>query len=91
MAPLLKDPAAKWDRPALTTYQRGNHSVRSERWRYIRYHDGSEELYDHNSDEMEWNNLAGRPEHAKVKQELARWLPKVDAPDAPQVGPVKKG
>jgi arylsulfatase A-like enzyme len=82
IVPLLKDPGAKWDRPALTTYERGNHSVRSERWRYIRYQDGSEELYDHQTDEMEWTNLAARPEHAAVKAELARWLPKVDAPEA---------
>jgi arylsulfatase A-like enzyme len=83
IVPLLKNPSAKWDRPALTTYERGNHSVRSERWRYIRYHDGTEELYDHNNDEMEWTNLASKPEFAKVKAELAAWLPKTDAPDAP--------
>jgi arylsulfatase A-like enzyme len=83
MVPLLKDPKAKWDRPALTTYERGNHSVRSERWRYIRYYDGTEELYDHNNDELEWTNLASKPEYAKVKSELAAWLPKTDAPDAP--------
>lgn len=26
--------------PAITTFGRGNHSIRSERWRYIRYADG---------------------------------------------------
>jgi arylsulfatase A-like enzyme len=87
MVPLLKDPKAKWDRPALTTYERGNHSVRSERWRYIRYYDGTEELYDHNNDELEWTNLASKPEYAKVKSELAAWLPKSDAPDAPTERP----
>jgi arylsulfatase A-like enzyme len=80
LMPLLKNPSAKWERPALTTFQRGNHSVRSERWRYTRYHDGAEELYDHSNDELEWNNLAGKPELATVKQELGRWLPKIDAP-----------
>jgi arylsulfatase A-like enzyme len=83
LMPLLTNPAARWDRPALTTYMRGNHSVRSERWRYIRYSDGTEELYDRAKDELEWNNLAGEPASAKVKQELARWLPKTDA--APSV------
>jgi arylsulfatase A-like enzyme len=82
IGPLLKNPSAKWDYPAVTTYERGNHTVRNERWRYIRYHDGGEELYDHDKDQMEWTNLAGKPEHAKVKQELAKWLPKVDAPDS---------
>ena len=83
ITPLLRDPEAQWDRPALTTYERGNHSVRTERWRYIRYQDGSEELYDHAADELEWTNLAERPEHASVKKELARWLPATDAPEAP--------
>ena len=81
---LLKDPQSKWDLPAITTYERNNHSVRSERWRYIRYHDGGEELYDHSNDEMEFHNLAGKPELTKIKQEHARWLPKVNAPDSPE-------
>jgi arylsulfatase A-like enzyme len=84
IVPLLKNPSAKWDHPAVTTYQRGNHTVRTERWRYIRYHDGGEELYDHDKDEMEWTNLAGKPEFTKVKQQLAKWLPKSDAPDSPK-------
>jgi arylsulfatase A-like enzyme len=84
IVPLLKDPAAKWDRPALTTYERGNHSVRSERWRYIRYHDGTEELYDHTADPHEWTNLASKPEYSEVKGELAKWLPKTNAAEAPR-------
>jgi arylsulfatase A-like enzyme len=82
LAPLLHDPAAPWDRPAVTTYHRNNHAVRSERWRYIRYSDGLEELYDEASDPLEWNNLAGRKEYAEVQTELARWLPSVNAPDS---------
>ncbi|WP_165246350.1 sulfatase [Paludisphaera soli] len=77
---LLKDPASAWDRPALTTFGRGNHAVRSEGWRYIRYADGSEELYDEAADPYEWTNLAAAPEHAARKSELAKWLPKSDAP-----------
>ena len=79
----LKDPAAPREAPALTTYLRGNHSVRDERWRYIRYRDGTEELYDHDQDPQEWNNLAGKPEFQKLKTRLAQWLPKTDAPDSP--------
>ncbi|MFC1736243.1 sulfatase [Candidatus Hydrogenedentota bacterium] len=78
IVPLLKEPDAKWERPALTTYGYNNHTVRSERWRYIRYHDGTEELYDHNNDEMEWENLADKSKFANVKAELAKWLPKVN-------------
>ena len=32
------------------------------------------------NDPNEWINLADRSEHAAVKAELARWLPKTDAP-----------
>jgi len=83
LLPLLKDPKAPWERPALTTHGRNCHSVRSERWRYIRYSDGTEELYDHDNDEMEWTNLAGDPKYVDVKKDLARWMPTVNAPDAP--------
>jgi hypothetical protein len=62
------------------TYLRGNHAVRSERHRYIRYAAGDEELYDHATDPHEWTNLAQRPELAAVKSELAHWLPRHDAP-----------
>jgi arylsulfatase A-like enzyme len=82
LMPLLKDPAARWDRPSVTTYLRGNHSVRTERWRYIRYSDGGEELYDRSQDEMEWTNLAAKPELAPVKRDLAKWIPQVNAPDS---------
>ena len=78
LEPLLEDPGAAWDRPVVTTHGRNNHAVRSERWRYIRYSDGTEELYDHENDPMEWTNLAGDPKLAAVKQELAGRLPKVN-------------
>ncbi|MBN2129762.1 MAG: sulfatase [Sedimentisphaerales bacterium] len=86
LVPLLKDPQAAWDRPALTTHGRNNHSLRTERWRYIRYSDGTEELYDHDKDEMEWRNLASDPEFADVKKRLARWLPKDNVPEIPKPG-----
>ena len=83
LMPLLRNPKAPWGRPAVTTFRRGNHSIRTERWRYTRYHDGGEELYDHETDPMEWSNLAAKPEMRSVKAELARWLPKTNAPDSP--------
>jgi arylsulfatase A-like enzyme len=75
IVPLLRDPEAKWDHVALTTHTKGSHAVRSERWRYIRYANGDEELYDHQSDSNEWKNLAASPEYAAVKKNLAKWLP----------------
>lgn len=83
LVPLLKDPETPWEYPVVTTHGRNNHAVRSERWRYIRYYDGTEELYDHDADPMEWTNLAGKPEHESVKKDLAVWLPKINAEDAP--------
>jgi len=83
LRPLLENPAAEWERPARTDFHFGNHSIRGERWRYTRYVDGGEELYDHDADEMEWTNLADDPAHADVKRDLARWLPKTQTPDAP--------
>lgn len=82
LMPLLKDPQARWNRPALTTHGWNNHSIRSERWRYIRYSDGTEELYDHTKDALEWTNLAKDPKYAEVKRDLARWLPEKNAPDS---------
>ncbi len=86
LRPLLEDPAAAWDGMALTTHGRGEHAVRSETWRYIRYHDGAEELYDHAADPMEWRNLAGAGEHAALKRDLGRFMPRTEAREARRTG-----
>ena len=83
LRPLLEVPEASWERASLTTHGRGNHAVRGERWRYIRYADGSEELYDHGADDPEWHNLAGDPAYDDVKKRLSRWIPKEEALNAP--------
>ncbi len=79
--PLLADPKAEWTAPALTTHGINNHAVRTDRWRYIRYADGGEELYDHSNDEYEWTNLAAKPEHAALKAELAKYFPTTNVPE----------
>ncbi len=61
-----------------------NHALRTERWRCIRYADGSEELYDRDADPHEWKNLADDPAFANVKREHAAQLPKTNTPDAPK-------
>ncbi len=86
IAALLKDPQAAWETPALTTHGRQNHAVRSEGWRYIRYANGEEELYDTAADPLEYTNLAGNTEHAARKAELAKWLPRTDAENLPGGG-----
>ena len=72
-------PMEKTGRVVITTQGRGNHAVRSSRYRYIRYADGSEELYDHKTDSHEWNNLSLDPGLVKVKSELMDYLPKFNA------------
>lgn len=83
LRPWLANPKAPKREPTLTTFGRNNHAIRSEDWRYIRYRDGSEELYDRRKDPNEWTNLAANPQYTTKKAELAQWLPKVNAPDAP--------
>ncbi len=80
LAPLLEDPAHKKTSPAITTWGRGNYAIRTRNWRYIRYFDGSEELYRHDRDPQEWENLSGDPSMAKQKRKLAAWLPAKEAP-----------
>lgn len=81
LKPLLANPKANWTVPAVTTYRYKNHAARSSEWRYIRYANGDEELYDERKDPNEYVNLANKPEFAAKKAELAKFLPKSDAPD----------
>ena len=80
---LLEDPKADWNHVAISTLGQNNHAVRDGRWRYIRYADGSEELYDHQGDPNEWNNLAAgelNPVQAGVIERLKKHLPKSNLP-----------
>ncbi len=80
IAPLLRNPDAQWDRPALTTHGFNRHAVRSSQYRYIRYEDGSEELYDEQVDPYEWKNLASDPAHSETIARLKKWIPEHDTP-----------
>ena len=79
LSALLEDPTAPRKEPAITTWHYNNHAVRSERWRYIRYRDGTEELYDHLNDPNEHRNLAGLVQYDEVIREHRQWLPKKNA------------
>ena len=68
---------------AITSYGFGNHAIRDERYRYIYYIDGSEELYDHQEDPDEWVNLAGNSAYDEIKQRLNQHLPATNAPLSP--------
>ncbi|MCW5977868.1 MAG: sulfatase [Bryobacteraceae bacterium] len=82
LLPLLRDAEAA-RKPTVTTYLAGNHAVRDERWRYIRYRDGGEELYDLIADPNEYANVASNPRRRTVKERLAKFLPASSAPPKP--------
>lgn len=83
LLPQLQDPAATRSQPAITTFYKDNHAVRTERWRFIHYANGSRELYDHESDPHEWHNLAGQEKYRTVIESLARHLPDVNVDPVP--------
>ena len=80
LTPLFENPYRHWAIPAITTHGRGNHAVRSDRWRYIRYANGDEELYDHSKDPHEWTNLSSDSKLNPVKTRLSTWLPNEEVP-----------
>jgi arylsulfatase A-like enzyme len=86
LVPLLKDKSVNIP-PALMTYMKGNHAVRTERWRYIQYADGTEELYDHEKDPNEWYNIALKKENQAIIKNLKKFIPKENAE---QVSNLKK-
>ena len=83
LSPQLRDASTKRLRPAVTVHNHDNHGVRSENWRYIRYADGSEELYDMKNDPNEWRNLAAEAKYETLKQSMAKWIPKNNRKPAP--------
>jgi arylsulfatase A-like enzyme len=78
LVPQLQDANASRTRPAITTDNHDNHGLRTERWRYIRYADGSEELYDMVKDPNEFTNLAADSRYSAEKLALRKQLPKIN-------------
>ena len=83
LAPLLKNPSAKWDHFAITQVRRGpaatpffGYSIRTEKWRYTEWNGGKlgVELYDEVADPQELINLASDPKHQKTVRELQQRL-----------------
>jgi arylsulfatase A-like enzyme len=87
LQPQIESPDTLRQRPAICTHNAGNHSVCDNRWRYIRYADGAEELYDRSKDPQEYANLLShdkvQPAHRAVANRLAEWLPTDERPLAP--------
>ncbi len=81
IVPLLREVDADWNTPVLTTMGYKKHSLRDRRWRYIVYSDGSEELYDHDADPLEWTNLAEDPSYETIKNSMRNYLPLINEPE----------
>ncbi|MBE0668158.1 MAG: sulfatase-like hydrolase/transferase, partial [Bacteroidales bacterium] len=83
MTALLKNPESEWQYPAITEIKRGNAAVRSQDWRYIRYNDGTEELYNRKDDPHEWHNLASDPQYKSIIEDHLKWIPSSFAKPVP--------
>lgn len=79
LVPTMFDKDGEEASTAITTFGMNNHAVRSDRFRYIRYEDGGEELYNHDNDPNEFTNQADNPDYKDELEELKKHLPKSDA------------
>ncbi len=73
IAATLKNPAAAKDRNVILPHMNpGEYAVINRDWRYIRYGEAGEELYDVKKDPNEWDNLASVEKYATIKAELRK-------------------
>ena len=87
----LKDPALVTKRTSLTSFQfwgekTPSHAVSDERYRYISYGNGFEELYDLKEDPHEFKNLAKLAKYSQIKERLLKSIPK----DAAKISRIPK-
>ena len=85
LRPLLEDPSSSWDEVAFTTAEFGSYAMQDDHFRYIRYLEGGEELYDHRSDPNEWKNLASDPAFAETLEAMRAKVPPFGQQAPPQV------
>lgn len=83
LLPWIAEPSAEKERPAITTIYAHNHSIVDSRYRYTRYAEGSEELYDREKDPHEFDNLIAQAKTDEALQgvvkKLSAWIPKDEA------------
>jgi arylsulfatase A-like enzyme len=84
-AELLRNPDMEWRYPTLTTNSYKDHRIYDGRYSYISHGTRkAEQLYDHQTDPMEWENLAANPAFEEIKVRLRQHLPKHDEPESPR-------
>ena len=76
LLPLIANIDSDWEEATVTTIAHGNHAIHTEKWSYIHYYDGSEELYDITEDPEEWENLANLQENRGIMDKLKEYIPK---------------
>lgn len=85
LAPSLLEDAPFPDQPVLCTFQKENHALITEDFRYIHYEDGGEELYVLNEDPRELHNRAADPDYEQALVTLRSLLPQSVAAEAPGI------
>lgn len=81
LASVLHRPSTAKDRSVLLPYMSpGEYAIINRDWRYIRYGEDGEELYNLREDLNEWNNLAMDERYAEVKDSLQKLAPNSFAP-----------
>ena len=86
--PLLQNPAGPGKKAAYTVIRSlpdkngvaklDARSVRTDRWRYTHWSDGSTSLFDHSKDPLEYTNLASDSDHQSVCAELKDLLHQIN-------------
>jgi arylsulfatase A-like enzyme len=89
LTPLLKDPASPWKSTAITAHEDRHITIRTEKYRYIRYNNEQEEFYDITKDPNEWTNEINNPDYTAAITELRTKLPSLEnmAPLLPRPEP----
>jgi len=78
---IIRGTANQRGKPVLSTFGLGCQSLRSDRYRYNRYRNGAEELYDHATDPHEFRNVAAEPAYASALSTMRKSLPAIEAPE----------
>ena len=73
---LMRNADEDWSNITHTTFGYGNHSIATDEWHFIKYFDGSKELYNIKNDFHQYHNLHSTVEGKNIIQALEKHLPK---------------